>query len=165
MIGVGYVIFLFVMGLLFYNKQKQLRRYGYFGIFLIALISNISMFSPGLIIASVLGGRVYNPAIVGVIAALGCVLGEIIAYQVGSSGTSMVQDKPWFNTVQGYMEKHGALTIVAVTAIPQPIANVASLIAGVIHYPFFQFLLASFVGNWIQHFLTACFGKLTKRVV
>jgi membrane protein YqaA with SNARE-associated domain len=165
LIGVGYLILLTTIGMIFYKKHEQFRRYGYLGIFLTALISNLSILSPATMIAVVLGGRIYNPMLVGVVAALGSILGEIIAYQVGSSGTSMVEHKPWFARVRGYMEKYGAVTIIAVTAVPQPIVNISGLVAGVIDYPFFKFLLASYTGNWIQHTVTALLGKLTKRVI
>ena len=165
MVGVGYLIFLLVMAIIFYKKHKLFQRYGYLGIFLTALISNLSMFSPATMIAVVLGGRIFNPLFVGFIAGLGCILGEIIAYDVGSSGTTMLQDKEWFNKIQVYMEKNGFLTIYVVTSIPQPVANISALVAGATKFPFFEFVTASFLGNWTQHTLTALFGKFTKRVI
>jgi membrane protein YqaA with SNARE-associated domain len=153
-----------VMAFIFHNKHKSFQRYGYLGIFLTILVSNLSIFSPANLVVTVLGGRVLNPIVVGLVAALGCILGEILAYEVGSSGTAVLEDKAWFTKVHGFMQKNGFLTLFVITALPNPAVSFSGIIAGALQYPFFKFLLASFTGNWLQYTYMAVFGKLSKRI-
>jgi len=159
-----YVLFVLVVTFVFFHQHKKFRHFGYLGIFVTTLISNITIFAPANSIVTVFGGRVYNPIVVGFIAALGSVLGEIIPYKVAASGSSVVQNTKYYATIKKYMETNGFLTIVAVTSIPNPIVNPSSLIAGSIKYPFPKYLVASFLGNWLQFTICAFFGSLTKHV-
>jgi len=160
----GYLLFMFFVGCIFYGKHNLFHKYGLIGIFLGNLISSVSIFSPGSWVICFLGGRIYNPLIVGFFAALGCVVGETVAYNVGSAGNSAIQNMNWFKTINDHMNANGFLTIYVVTALPNPIANASALLSGSLHFPFVKFLFSSFLGNWTQWFLVACAGKVSKRI-
>jgi len=163
-IGVFSLLCMIIVGFLFKNQYKKFTRYGYLGIFLFCLISNISIFFPGVALVSVLGGRLYNPWIVGMLAALGCIVGEILAYNIGAAGGAMIKGSNTYQVVENYMEKNGFLTIFFVTIIPNPVFNVVAGVAGSIEYPFYKFLIATFGGNWIQYSVLAYLSSLTKNL-
>lgn len=163
-IGAISLVFFITIGFIFRNKLHHLKKYGILGIFLMTLIGNSSIFSPIGPIASVFGGRVYPPWFVGIVAATGSVLGEIITYNIGGiAEETNIEDKKWYNTVNQFMEKNGFPTIVLVTSIPNPFINFSAVVAGSIGYPLWKFLMASWLGNWIQFTICAALGSLTKK--
>jgi len=142
--------------------MSHLKKYGILGIFLITLIGNATIFSPVGMFISVIGGKVYPPWLVGIAAATGCVLGEILMYNVGGiAGSPDMEYKKWYTIVKQFMEKNGFLTIVFVTAIPNPVANFSAIAAGSIGYSLWKFLTAAWLGNWIQYTICAALGSLT----
>lgn len=164
-VGAASLTTMIVVGIFFRHKLKHLQKYGYLGIFLLCLIGNIAIFSPAAPMVTLISGRYYKPWLVGLTAALGAVLGEVLAYNVGAVGQLAIKDKPWFETVHQYIEKNGFLTILLVTAVPNPVLNFASAAAGALHYPLWKSLIASFLGNWLQYFITASLGLLTKKII
>ena len=164
-VGVGSLVAMLVVGTFFRNKLKHLKKYGYLGIFLGCLIGNMSIFAPTGLMVTLVGGRFYNVWLVGLCAAFGSILGEILAYNIGAVGQLAIKDKPWFEKVHQHMEKNGFFTILFVTAIPNPIFNIAAGTAGALHYPFWKFMIASFFGNWVQFTITASLGNFSKKVI
>ena len=164
-IGVLSILVMIFVSIYFKNRINHFKEYGYLGIFLLCLIGNINIFSPGSFTASVFGGRHYNPLIVGFIAALGSILGEILAYNVGALGQLAIKDKEWFEPLHQNMEKNGFLTILFVTAIPNPIFNIAAGGSGALNYPLGKFLIASFLGNWLQYSILAMVGKFSTQII
>jgi len=149
----------------FRKKVKNFKHYGYLGIFLACLIGNITPFTPVAPVVSIVAGRFYNIWLVGFMAALGCVLGEILTYNIFAvAGETSIQHEHWYLRTKQFMEANGFLTIVAVTSIPNPFLNIGAVAAGATKYSFWPFLLASFLGNWIQYSLVAFFGSLTKKI-
>ena len=164
---IGVISFAIMIIVFFFrNRFKHLRKYGYFGILLLALIGNISMLSPAASLVSLVGGRFYNVFLVGLMAATGCLLGEILTYNIGAAaGEIALKKEPWYEPAKIFMEKNGFLTILGFTSIPNPIFNIAALAAGGLGYNFWAFLLASFLGNWLQYTFTAFIGSLTKKII
>jgi len=165
MIGVVALLSMITFGVIFRNRVRYLKKYGILGIFLITLIGNSTIFSPVGMVVSAIGGKVYPPWLVGIAAATGCILGEILMYNVGSiAGGPNMEDKKWYNIVKQFMEKNGFPTIVFVTAIPNPVINFAAIAAGSIGYPLWKFLIAAWFGNWIQFTICASLGSLTNQL-
>lgn len=159
-IGVISLLFMITVGFIFRTKLYHLKKYGILGIFLMTLISNSSILAPIGPIVSVLGGRVYPPWFVGIVAATGSIMGEILVYNVGRITTNT--DEKWYNIIKHFMENNGFPTIVLVTAIPNPLINISAIVAGSINYPMWKFLMATFIGNWIQFTICAYLGSFTK---
>jgi uncharacterized membrane protein YdjX (TVP38/TMEM64 family) len=157
-ISLGIMILAGVATYIYRGKLKHLKKYGLFGIFLLSIIGNIAPLSPASTIVAFIGGKIYHPLFVGFIVAVGSILGEILTYNVGSVGELAFHEKSWYPKIQEQMEKHGFLTIVAVTAIPNPLVNIAAVVAGTLDYPLWKFLIASFLGNFIQFSICAYLG-------
>ena len=165
-VSISIMIIAFLFRNRFRDNFKHLRKYGYLGIFLLALIGNITILSPAASLVSLVGGRFYNIFLVGLMAATGCLLGEILIYNVGSAaGEIALKKEKWYEPVKMFMDKNGFLTILGFTSIPNPIINFAALAAGGLGYNIWAFLLASFLGNWIQYTITAFIGSLTTKII
>jgi len=161
------VISLLIMILVsyFFNTVKKYNDYGLFGITLICIIGNIYFLSPTASLVSIIGGRFYNIFLVGLFAAIGCIVGEILTYNIGAAtGEIALKQENWYEPAKSYMIKNGFLTVFIITSIPNPFVNVSGLLAGSLKYNFWEFLVASFLGNWVQYTITAFIGRLTKKI-
>lgn len=164
-IGALSLVLMLTIGFVFRKKMHHLKKYGILGIFLMTLVGNTSIMSPVGPVVSVLGGRIYPPWLVGIVAATGSVLGEILTYNIGGiAEETNLTEKKWYDTVKEFMEKNGFPTIVIVTSIPNPFVNFSAVAAGSIGYPLLKFLAASWLGNWIQFTICASLGTLTKKI-
>jgi len=159
------VVSMVIIALFFLCKPKlnHLRQHGYLGIFLGCFLGNIA--GPSSFLSTLIGGRYLNPWLVGLVGALGAIMGEVLNYNAGTLGQFAIKDQSWFETVHRHVEEKGFSMIIVLTAIPNPVMNVAALVSGALHYPLLQFVLASFIGNWLQFFLTAEVGGLSRRIL
>jgi hypothetical protein len=63
-------------------------------------------------------GGVLNPIVIGIVAGLGAALGEMTGYLAGIGGRSMVETRPLYDHLCGWMDKGGVLAILALQEIP-----------------------------------------------
>ena len=130
--------------------------------FLISVIGNATVFLPVPSLAVVFaGGSVLNPLLVGLIAGLGEPLGELTGYLAGYGGSAIVQDRQRYERLQGWMERRGFLTLFVLSAIPNPIFDLAGITAGMLKYPVGKFLIACFLGKTIKSFGVAYLGSVS----
>jgi len=162
-IGAVSLLTMIMFGAFFRNKLHHLKKYGILGIFFLTLIGNSSILLPIGPFASVIGGTLYPPWLVGIAAATGSVIGEILMYNIGGiAENENNKHKKWYNIIKYFMEKNGFPTIVLVTSIPNPVFNFSAIVAGSIGYPMWKFLIAAWIGNWIQFTISATLGSLIK---
>jgi uncharacterized membrane protein YdjX (TVP38/TMEM64 family) len=165
LLGIVSVVITIVISVVFSRNIKHLKKYGYLGVFLFCLIGNATMLSPAGPIITLFAGRVYNPIVVGLVGALGCVLGEYLAYNIGAvAGTMNLQNHNWYMFIKKFFDSNGFLTIIAITSIPNPVLNFGSAMAGALQYPLWLDLIASYIGNSIQFTITASLGTLSKKI-
>ena len=141
-----------------YRKQiERLSTWGYVGIFLASLLGNASIFGPspvfGLVIVE---GRLLNPFLIGLVSAIGGALGEITGYFAGYGGQVVLGEYP---RLEEWIEKNGFLAIFLMAATPNPVFDLAGIIAGLTHFPLDQFLVATFLGTCLKYTALAFFGK------
>jgi membrane protein YqaA with SNARE-associated domain len=144
------------------DRAAELAVYGYPGIFLVSLLAYATVFfpAPGLAIVFGMAG-VFHPLGVALAAALGAGLGESTGYLAGISGRTVVENSQAYRRIQPFVQKYGALAIIALTAIPNPIVDVASVAAGALKLPFWKFLLAAWTGQMIKMTAIAYAGSLS----
>lgn len=144
------------------DRAAELAVYGYPGIFLVSLLAYATVFfpAPGLAIVFGMAG-VFHPLGVALAAALGAGLGESTGYLAGISGRTVVENSQAYRRIQPFVQKYGALAIIALTAIPNPIVDVASVAAGALKLPFWKFLLAAWAGQMIKMTAIAYAGSLS----
>jgi membrane protein YqaA with SNARE-associated domain len=153
------VVAALVGALIFRDHLRELERYGYAAVFLVGLVSNATLILPvpGLAVSSVLGS-VFNPWIVGLVAGIGQALGELTGYMAGYSGHTWVDDHPRYDRLVIWMQQYGVFTVFLLALLPNPLFDVAGMIAGVLRLPVWQFLLSAAVGKVIKNIAFAVAG-------
>ncbi len=148
-------IFVYSVG----DKAEELAVYGYPGIFLIALLTNATVFLPAPGIAVVFAmGAVFNPLLVGLAAGAGGALGELSGYLAGFSGQAVVERAELYQRLANWVKKYGFWAIIVLATIPNPTFDVAGVAAGVLKMPLLKFLLAVLIGVTIKMTLFAYAG-------
>jgi len=150
----------------FQVEVSRLKDYGYVGVFIISFIGAASMILPTPALASVVGGgAILNSYLgiptfvwVGIVAGLGEALGEFTGYAAGYGGRIVIQQRPEYKRVQGWMERHGVITMFVMSVIPNPLFDVAGAVAGVVRMPLGRFFLAVLAGKIIKDMYIAAVG-------
>ena len=142
------VITLTIFLILNRDRVQELEALGYPGIFLISLFSNATLILPvpGVLFTSAMGA-VFNPYWVALAAGCGAALGELTGYVAGFSGQGIIENKQWYARVTEWMKKFGGLTVLLLAFIPNPIFDIAGMVAGALRMPLCKFLLFSWVGK------------------
>jgi len=146
----------------FQGQLRALARYGYVGVFLISALGNATVVLPVPSLAVVFaGGGVLNPLLVGLIAGLGEPLGELTGYMAGYGGSAIIEDSARFERIQIEMRRRGFLTLFVLSAIPNPLFDLAGIAAGMLHFPVGRFLLACWLGKTLKALVIAYLGSLS----
>jgi uncharacterized membrane protein YdjX (TVP38/TMEM64 family) len=143
----------------FRDRIQQFRSYGYAAIFAVGLLSNATLILPlpGLALTSVMGS-VFNPIAVGVVAGVGQAIGELTGYMAGYSGQGLVKDRPRYQVVAAWMRRYGVWVVFILAAIPNPVFDVAGVMAGALCMPVWQYLLAAAAGKILKNIIFAYVG-------
>jgi uncharacterized membrane protein YdjX (TVP38/TMEM64 family) len=148
--------------LAFREQLLALRGYGYLGVFLISMLGNATVILPVPSLAIVFaGGGVLNPLLVGLVAGVGEPIGELTAYLAGYAGNAVVEDDERFVRIRAWMERRGFVTLLVLSAIPNPVFDMAGIAAGMLRFPVARFLLACWIGKTIKAVLIAYLGLLS----
>ncbi len=175
------VVFALVLGivlLVFPSITDGLQGVGYGGVFLINLLSTSTLFIPvpgltataqALIIRE--GKHAHFLWLVGIAGGLGMGLGEITLYYAGYLGAELAKGREmrgphWLvhsiewciNMINGLMRRWGAATLFVLSAVPNPLLEVAGLTAGSSQISFRKFLIATVSGKVVRGLLLAYIG-------
>ena len=144
---------------LFRDELARFERYGYPGVFFISLLGNATVILPAPSLAVVFGmGGVLNPLLVGLVAGVGEALGELTGYLAGYGGRAVIEDWQMYDRLERWMQRNGSATIFVLSAIPNPIFDLAGFAAGALRFPLAQFLLSCWVGKTIKTVFFAFVG-------
>lgn len=139
---------------------------GYFGIFLITLLSSGTVVFPVPGLATVFGaGAVFNPILVGAIAGLGDAVGELTGYLAGYAGQGVIEDQAIYQRFEGWMKRHGTITIIILSAIPNPLFDLAGIAAGALRFSVTRFFLSCLLGKSIKDTIIALAGYYSLTLV
>lgn len=148
--------------LAFRDQLEALAGYGYLGVFIISILGNATIIFPVPSLAVVFaGGSVLNPLFVGLVAGLGEPLGELTGYVAGYGGSVAVEDQARFERLKVWMERHGFLTLFVLSAIPNPLFDLAGIAAGMLRFPLSKFLVACWLGKSVKGLAIAYLGSLS----
>jgi uncharacterized membrane protein YdjX (TVP38/TMEM64 family) len=153
------VIALSVLIVLYGNRLAALGAYGYPGLFLLNLLASATLIlpAPGLALAFAAGATL-NPFLVGLAVGTGSALGELTGYIAGASGRGMVEGDANYPRVSRWMEKKGLLVLFVLSIVPNPIFDVAGIVAGAMRIPVWKFLIVTWGGKVIKSTLVALAG-------
>lgn len=149
---------------------QGLQAYGYPGIFLFSILANATILIPvpGVVFTSAMGA-VFNPFFVAIAAGAGAALGELSGYLAGFSGQAVVEGSDRYERVVRWMQKYGDVTILVLAFIPNPLFDLAGMIAGILRVPVWIFLvycvigkilkmmMFAYAGNWVMSLLESLF--------
>jgi len=158
---------LIVIGLsvfIFYIKDnvEELKGLGYLGIFLLTFFSYATIVAPAPGVAIIIAmAASFHPIGVTLAAGLGAALGEISGYLVGFSGQGIVERRDVYERISRWMQKNGSLTILLLSAIPNPFFDIAGIAAGMLKMPLRKFFFWCWVGETIKMGAFALFGYTT----
>lgn len=130
-------------------------------LFFLSLISNATLILPvpGLALTA-LAATVANPLAVGIAAGTGQALGEMTGYLAGYSGQELIDNSPRYERLAIWMRRYGALTLFFLGLIPNPLFDVAGIIAGALRMPWWLFLFAAGAGKLIKNIALAYAASL-----
>ena len=127
------------------------RAMGYLGVFWSSVATNAVLFLPsGRGAIMVAAALVLNPFTVAVLTGIGGALGEITGYALGHSSRGLVKPVKTPAWLGRNVERHMAVSILAVSIIPNPFVDVIGIIAGRLGYPLVSFLVYSVIGKVLQ---------------
>jgi len=145
--------------IVFREKVRQFGAYGYGGVFVVSLMGNATVIFPAPSLALVFAmGSVLSPLLVGLAAGVGEALGELTGYLAGIGGRAIIEDRPMYERVRGWMRHYGMLVIFTLSVIPNPFFDLAGIAAGASRFPLWRFLLACWLGKSIKTTAVALAG-------
>jgi membrane protein YqaA with SNARE-associated domain len=153
----GLTILLFI----YRERIQKLEMLGYPGIFLISLLSNASLILPvpGVLFTSAMGA-IFDPFWVAIAAGSGSALGELSGYLAGFSGRGVVTHTKWTDQLERWMRRYGDLTVLVLAIIPNPLFDVAGILAGALRMPLWRFILWCWLGKTIKMLFFAYGGNV-----
>jgi uncharacterized membrane protein YdjX (TVP38/TMEM64 family) len=159
-LGALLIVFLIMVAiLLLRDRLVDYERYGYLGIFITTLLGSATVVLPvpGLAIVY-LGGSIWNPLLVGLVAGLGDAMGEATGYLAGYAGQGLIENQSLYLRFEKWMRRNGFLTILILSAIPNPFFDLAGIAAGASGFPGRWFFLAAWIGKTIKDVTFALAG-------
>lgn len=141
------------------ERIQSLQAYGYPGIFLFSILANATILVPvpGVVFTSAMGA-VFNPLWVSIAAGAGAAIGELSGYLAGFSGQAVVEKSERYKKVTRWMEKYGDVTIMVLAFIPNPLFDLAGMIAGILKMPVWKFLIYCVIGKILKMMMFAYAG-------
>ena len=145
-----------------YDQLQQLAQYGYAGVFLLSILANATVLlpAPGILFVFTMGG-IFNPAFVALAAGAGAALGEFSGYLAGFSGQAIVEKTAVYERLSQWMQRNGPLTILVLAFVPNPIFDVAGMLAGALRMKLHVFLFWCMIGKIMKMLLFAYAGSLS----
>ena len=127
--------------------------------FVLSLISNATLILPvpGLALTSLVGSAAH-PVLVGILGGIAQTLGEFTGYLAGYSGQTLVQNNRYYPRVALWMRRYGTVALFVLAAVPNPLFDVAGMIAGVMRMSPRQFLVATSAGKIVKNIAFAYLG-------
>jgi membrane protein DedA with SNARE-associated domain len=160
-----------VVGVFFFYRSnpeifeaESLKSWGYFGAFLISLVScaTIVLPMPGVVVLFTLGAVLPSATLVGLAGGAGAAIGELTGYILGYSGQAVlsgVSKQKVYTRFKGWVERWGFLSIFILSIVPFAF-DLVGIAAGVLRFPVWKFLIASWLGRSILYTAIAWGGAL-----
>jgi len=135
------VIILTIVLVINRDRIQALQGFGYPGIFVFSILANATILVPvpGVVFTSAMGA-IFNPLYVSIAAGAGAAIGELSGYLAGFSGQAVVENTARYDRVVGWMRKYGDVTVLLLAFIPNPLFDLAGMVAGVLKMPIWKFL-------------------------
>jgi membrane protein YqaA with SNARE-associated domain len=140
---------------------EQMGAFGFFGAFASAAFANATVIVPVPYYPLLMRlGQAFNPYGVILAAAVGSVLGELVAYYVGRSGRQAVEQTRFYLWVQEQMSHpwRAPVVLFGLSAPPNPLFDIAGLLAGALGVPLWIYVTATFLGRIVRMAIVVFIG-------
>jgi membrane protein YqaA with SNARE-associated domain len=142
------------------DQVEEYSQYGYPGIFLLSILGNATIILPAPAFAiTFAAGAIFNPIGVALAAGAGSAIGELTGYMAGYSGRGVIEKVEIYKKLEGWTERYGGWTILALAVIPNPFFDLGGVAAGALRMPAPVFLAWAFVGKTIRMLAIAYAGS------
>ena len=150
-LGILFAVAISVLVFVFRNKFVSLQNYGYLGLFVLSILGNATIILPfPTILSAFLGGAVFNPLITGVVISLGAAIGELTGYLAGAGGGEIIEKDLRVQKVRKWMDKYGLWTLFILAVIPNPLFDLAGIVAGATKIPVYKYLIVVWLGKLVK---------------
>jgi membrane protein DedA with SNARE-associated domain len=161
-------VLLTVLSLLAYRLARALPEsplflsLGYLGVFLLTMSCSATLFLPvpawGAVTAA---GAFLNPILLGLVAGAGAATGELTGYVAGRSGRMVLigASEGVVGRLRALFERRAFLTLFLLSAVPNPLFDVAGLTAGSVGYSPLRYWLAVAAGKSVVYIVLALGGQ------
>ncbi len=158
-------------------SEERFATFGYAGVFFANLASTATVFIPvpGLTAAGqaliIQQGDILNPVGVGLLGGTGMAIGEVTAYAAGTVGSQVAREgqlevprlvRPLVRRVIRWidwlMARYGFVTLLVLSAVPNPAFELAGITAGAVRMRFWRFMAAVLIGKNARGLLLAFLG-------
>lgn len=159
-LALGGSVVIVIIAVAFSSRFANFEELGYIGGFLAMLAGSATVIlpAPGLAVVAGLGAVVPSPLLLGIVAGLGAAIGELTGYLAGYGSRKLAEDEKGYSRLSRFVEKYGFWAIAALAFIPNPLFDIAGLIAGGTRYPVKLFMLATLIGKTGKCILAAYAG-------
>lgn len=113
--------------------------------------------APGVAVVFTMGA-VFNPLIVALVAGAGAAIGELTGYLAGFSSQPVIERVSIYQRMVDWLKKYGSISILVLSAIPNPFFDVTGAAAGALKMPVVKFLLWTWIGETIKMTIFAYAG-------
>lgn len=160
------LVFIFSVILFFlarsYLDLKKLLVYGYTGVFLVNLLTCMTIIIPvpGEII-NIAAGNALNPLVVGVVASIGAAIGELTSYYAGYLGRDFILSRGYLDKYQhavGWLTRNANLAVFLFALSPFLIFDLLGIAAGVCRFSIWKFILFCWLGRMLRCLIEAYIG-------
>ncbi len=158
--------------------ERTMEDLGYLGIFISNFLPHVSVFLPlpGLTAVGhalvIWGAEELNPVVVVAIATLANTIAEWTSYLAGATGKSAAEERPvsvpgvagrWLRRLwelaEWFMARNGFMTLLVLSAVPNPVFEVTGIIAGATRMSFLKFNVALLIGHFIRVMFLVVVGR------
>ena len=148
------------------NREKitfeSLSGLGYLGVFLMAWVGSTTVLLPipHLAFTFTMGSlQTLVPWWIGLCAGFGDSLGELWGYVAGYAVEDLVDRWKVYPRIEGWVRRHGMLTVFLMGAVPMPLFDMAGMAAGATGMPIWKFYLATWSGKTFKAIVVAWAGR------
>lgn len=160
-------ILIVVAVIYFSNDIEKLTTYGYLGVFLIALLSTATIIFPSPGWAAVIAISPFlDPLMLGIAAGTGSAIGEMTGFMAGDGARAMLDDKiKEAKRIKEWVKRYDVLGIFVLAFLPNPLFDIAGIVAGGLKIPWYRFLISCALGRVLRYGLLAMLGAFTASMI
>jgi membrane protein YqaA with SNARE-associated domain len=135
--------------------------FGYPGVFVLALLCNITFFLPAPLVVPIYAmGVTHNPILLGLFSGLGSTIGEFSSYYIGIGGSKIINERysKQVAITKRLLERHGAFLIFLFALTPLP-DDLLLVTFGIIKYDLKKAFTAMLLGKILMNTIVSYAGK------